>query len=921
MKLAIGNEILEVDDNLDTYNSLRKTYLNTALAFAGAFEKKYDEYKNSNDFWDKTMQMFAEILVMQSEHACKLLFSCGIYDMTQEQFIEKYFDAYLNPDRYIDAISEKLQSIEDFAKLRQAGREINKATRMRWSGGGFSIGGAITSAIASSLFNTAGGIAYTVGNAFANASDKRQIEKIRIELFRDPDTFCHMCSAVYYYAFGCFFALRDELIEHNILKPIIFDAEKAEALHINASKFAASDEEAFALYAKSACMYPYDSNLYLKLCSCCKNCMEVDTFSEYFGIKQESEFFHQLDISALIMSAKQLPEKDLEETVVKLHTLVSMIPSAVQTNVSLSDSISRISNSIFQKQGISYGAVCEAERCINRHFEGQEREAISQLIADLASKKYDFEKQQAKQDIENMPAEKISQAIEKIRAIIEYSNRYSDDMAEDVTYLLRSISAGRLDPLDCEKIALELNGLRSKNYPQIEIVIDGLKQKQEFLQISQSCVDVHQFCTWKDIFVFSPFILDIINKARSGSPVHQLWVINMLLPDEMLTNSILLNPEISHIALSENDKQVIAENIAFLFDKPGEWAFDLFMRFRTMLWTETVDDYCEMLEAFADADSCPAAQFECGRYMMENKESDEAISLIEKAAQNNYYPAIIYMLRYSWSKAQEYTGKVLFYDTVSSGIIPLELYKFSYFGKMYEHDWRLDSFRVNRYKGFHQFLSIYRCPEDVSHHTLVHCLKSICDQIGLKNYGKGCTYNFGISGIDRDNDRFIAQVRKKDRIDTRDEDIIFAFRDERENGYSMLITTKRIYRCQRKAVKCENITPDNFLSWSDEIFCDEHESLRNNDLWQVYSVLYYRLISYGKTCDLPTLEKMALCGNPYAISHMIALPDTSKERSEVWNRIKENWERKGLYFRVCPRCFVPRTIDDAFCPECGTKVN
>ena len=89
--------------------------------------------------------------------AIDFLVNNGIYDCSEELFIQKYKDQYFdieNSTGYKKFI-QKYNAVTDAYVMENAQKHLKRASRSRWEGGGFGIRGAIKGAVDASILNAA----------------------------------------------------------------------------------------------------------------------------------------------------------------------------------------------------------------------------------------------------------------------------------------------------------------------------------------------------------------------------------------------------------------------------------------------------------------------------------------------------------------------------------------------------------------------------------------------------------------------------------------------------------------------------------------------------------------------------------------------------------------------------------------------
>lgn len=906
MNFKLGSSVISVDEQLDAFNTLYRRFLDFAIISAEALEAQLSKKYDPNTVWEKFVANMDGILHMGADHACKLLFSLGIHDVTESGFLSKYYDLYLNPDLYLSPIAEQLEKLENFEQLRKMGRELRKITRTRWSGGGFSFAGAIGSAVASSVINTPSGMLHSIGNA----SDRAQVQKIKAEIFGTPDMYKELCTITYVYGLQFFYAFRDELEAHGVNIQPDFFPDQAQAVFENAAKYSANHEQRLELMVESIKLFPYNDNVYSVLMVICPDCPEVQQIAEYFGMARVCRFFEKLDKTVRKKEIEKLPEKTLAEKCAKISAWLEYKAQYGDHH----EDLNRLPKQILMDVSGDVNKIKDALAYLQTNFPSNTWIGWDDLFTSLLKKKNLMEKEAARKAIDQLPVKTIKDMLSKIEGLAAYSKNYKADETETITKILRDFGPTCDDISSCRYVSEKLKELQTDRYPQIAITSDALTQKAKMLEYEKSCKLAARFCSRLSIFLYSPCLLDVIQSAREGNPVYQLWLTKMFLPDEIINQSVGYK-KMLHIPVSEDERIVdlLVNMISLLFNQPEKYSFDRFMRFRATFWDEDAEFMADTLQQFARYKDCPAGQFEYGKYKLLVSQNDAgAIKAIKQAAKKLYYPAVQYLCDESFGDE----GEQLYYDIIAGkGHSCQDLYDFKYDSEHRFMVWA--GFCRSLNKLLNGEISVVRNGIEV----LADTLHSIWEDINPPDI-KYSNKSFGFSGVGREHDAAIKKIKRKLRILLGDEKPIFAFSQDvpGENSSELiLVTTKNTYWSTDKGSfqlqhdKMVVIDPEN------EIFS---RYLMDGDLlWLLYSVAYYSCVPYSGKCNEAQLKKMAMCGNPYAMSHLLSTEEIGKDLRAEWEEQKGRWETDKHCYRVCPVCYEHRTIDDVFCPECGTKVN
>ena len=183
------------------------------------------------------------------------LIKCEIYDISQQRFYSSCLD--------LDQAQEGLYSVEENHNRilgRQAEeeryRELRKATRSRWQGGGFGLSGALKGAATAGALNMMSGLGHSVVNAVGNTGSAMAAAGSKTALFAQaqPQLKEALCQSVLD-SVNCFLHFINEKRSGYIRGS--FDEEKARALFENAQSVPGKREE---LLLKSVTYCPWSSS-------------------------------------------------------------------------------------------------------------------------------------------------------------------------------------------------------------------------------------------------------------------------------------------------------------------------------------------------------------------------------------------------------------------------------------------------------------------------------------------------------------------------------------------------------------------------------------------------------------------------------------------------------------------------------------
>lgn len=549
MKLVLGTQSINVNENLKLYNDLKNMFIDKGIIIAEKYLEEYSKYGNIDTALNKFDDFLQENYKELSECVCEILFKNGIYNVTAESFFSKYYDKYFNIYEQVSPIMDKLDEIADYANALDSQLESRKMSRGKWVGGGFGMSGAIKGAVGASALNAVGGAFHGIGDFFRGMSNDSKIGKLKKELYNDPHTNYLLSLSIYKGCSNFFFGLRDELINHKLLSPIKFNSSEATAMSKNAMKYCKNKEELQELLIKSVCMAPYAISLYKPLYSKFKDTKGLNEFAAFFGVDKELQFRNNLSIKKQLMIISEMPERDIEE---QCEKLIEYIKLANEKNYDITDEMAKIVTLILKESASSASKLNNAIEIIKKKVPSNYKDDISRVISVFEKEKKDIIKNTEQKRVEELPSSNKEEIIAKIVKTMEVGNKYGIDESQSITSLLKKISQKYNSFSDLSDIENELEDLKCSKYPQIEIAIQSCEIRKKLRNFEIICDSIKPY-------MFSPQIIDMIKEARNGNPLHQQCLVEMFCKYDFL-NSL----RVSIKKGDENEKR-ISKNCGFVF--------------------------------------------------------------------------------------------------------------------------------------------------------------------------------------------------------------------------------------------------------------------------------------------------------------------------------------------------------------------
>lgn len=342
----------------------RKIYFSDdILNFAQCYGKHMDLWNEADQQFCKIYDAYGTIanMVDQMETNCwQIIYSCatvyvdqvidaGFYDLNAEIFLEEYVAKQIRQleiSNVCDWIIEKYIGIEKKKDEVKKYRELRKASRGRWVGGGFGVGGALAGAAMAGTANMIGGLGHSAVNMFGNMGTDAAAQREGQKLYKSIETKQRLRYALkkdLYAVFqGYLLLLEDKLGTHFRLR-CVEDQKRVDTVIDNISQRELGRDEVLDIIVDLFSRDPYNDNLYCYVLQRFGDRdLELQKLADNFSVRKELDGYKR-DI--LLKIANDMPGDTIEECEKMIESLVH----AIQRN-GIAEDIGEEFLSSFQKR-------------------------------------------------------------------------------------------------------------------------------------------------------------------------------------------------------------------------------------------------------------------------------------------------------------------------------------------------------------------------------------------------------------------------------------------------------------------------------------------------------------------------------------------------------------------------------------------
>jgi len=227
------------NENNKTFAGIFGNYIRLGQMARKELRRVYKKCSNIEEALREVPEVANDTLAKIIEQAVGILFSVGI-NCTEEDFIEKYYYQHnIDYSQYYSQIVEAYSLILDLADEMKQYREMEKASRSRWVGGGFGVKGAIKGAVTASIMNAGTDFIRSFGDSAKERSDNAKIQAGLKNLYEEESTQVLMCDTIYTCIMNVYLSMKEEMIRIGKLDEELFvlDLDEADILFENTNRF------------------------------------------------------------------------------------------------------------------------------------------------------------------------------------------------------------------------------------------------------------------------------------------------------------------------------------------------------------------------------------------------------------------------------------------------------------------------------------------------------------------------------------------------------------------------------------------------------------------------------------------------------------------------------------------------------------
>lgn len=261
---------LEFPNSIQEYNKRRKDFANKLEPFIISQQETVSKSlaalnaENIDNCIDIITTFGVNVSNKMVDTVHQNLLKERIYTVSREQIVTLYNNVPQHFAKEFDSFYEKyLEIIGNAEQLKQA-RELKRAGRSYWQGGGFGIRGALVGAAKAGVLNAGTGLVRGVGDALTDASDRNKAYKNKVALLQSKPWAVRFQN----------FLLEDMYLMYDIYASLLSEQGKLtlpdfgrslSQTYLDNGKRSSEQKDQIGLFVRAIQSYPYNRSAYLAL--------------------------------------------------------------------------------------------------------------------------------------------------------------------------------------------------------------------------------------------------------------------------------------------------------------------------------------------------------------------------------------------------------------------------------------------------------------------------------------------------------------------------------------------------------------------------------------------------------------------------------------------------------------------------------
>ena len=281
---SFANCTLSYPSSLKIFAELYGKYYQLAQTLRHKYFFLYESAADIHEVVTSLTDQITNDIKLCVEEAAKDLYSLGII-ITADDFSDKYVRSFKKELSTLSVYKEYQVMLEEKRDLMNQ-REMEKAGRGQWVGGGFGLKGAIKGAITAGVLNMATDMFHSIGDNIAASKDNRYINNKLAKIHNSNSNQSEFALSVYYCCFSIIRGIKAELSKHELIDLNIFpNPNDVYAIYDTTTKYEKDHEKLFCNMIKCLQFEPEKTKYYEHiLCDLFEKDCDLEEFFKFWNL-------------------------------------------------------------------------------------------------------------------------------------------------------------------------------------------------------------------------------------------------------------------------------------------------------------------------------------------------------------------------------------------------------------------------------------------------------------------------------------------------------------------------------------------------------------------------------------------------------------------------------------------------------------
>lgn len=282
IKFKFGKHVISYPKSTESIANLYGKYVTLARDYSAKYVDLYNSAGDMHTVLTSLTDKAIADIVMIEDMAAKDLYGFGI-SITRKDFDSKYVPGFKNE---IDSLFKQYASVEQEKDDLEYQRQVEKASRGRWQGGGFGMKGAIKGAMNAAVLNAGSGLLHSIGDGFTKSGDRRYINNRFETIYASEQNRNEFVLSVFYCIESILEGIKIELANKNIIDINIFgDYDNISSTYETAVKYEKSADLLFEKLVECIKTTPEEVKYYEPIINeLFKNDCELEQFLKFWNL-------------------------------------------------------------------------------------------------------------------------------------------------------------------------------------------------------------------------------------------------------------------------------------------------------------------------------------------------------------------------------------------------------------------------------------------------------------------------------------------------------------------------------------------------------------------------------------------------------------------------------------------------------------